>query len=375
MDSTELNALLQRQLAGKSTLASAFGDSSGVPILDRERIEVSAEKVSMRLRQLAIGKNVTESQIADLEHLAVVAMNEIGSDDYTPLSLDRAVITEAVIEADGSRPVIDIGSGGLILDDLELGDWDSAVTGMRDEILRVADSVGRVDAPHLGAAFAGTGFAVGDHLIMTNMHVLKDKVGRQNPDGSWRVRPNSTIDFGKVKGAPDNPTRHFPIIEVVHMSTVVDICVLRCAPNTHQAFPAPLPFISDDASLEDGRDVFLVGFPARPRRFFADAPPPEGHERIEVIRELFRDRFGFKRISIGEILEPPGFLGGGDKASIFSHDASTLAGSSGSCVVDLATYGDRGVGIHYGGRSRDENRGHALPTLRAEFEPHGVTFL
>jgi hypothetical protein len=150
---------------------------------------------------------------------------------------------------------------------------------------------------------------------------------------------------------------------------------MRCEENNNSQFPEALPFIGNVSSLTEGREIYTVGFPARPRRFFSEAPPTDGHETIEIIRELFRDTFGFKRISIGEIMQPPGFLSDESKASIFSHDASTLAGSSGSCIVDLATFGDRGVGIHFGGASREENQGHALSTLQSVLQSHGINFV
>jgi V8-like Glu-specific endopeptidase len=58
----------------------------------------------------------------------------------------------------------------------------------------------------------------------------------------------------------------------------------------------------------------------------------------------------------------------------FSHDASTLGGNSGSCVIDLD--GGKVLGLHFSGRYRRSNKAVALWKLRRSklFRDAGLNF-
>ena len=48
---------------------------------------------------------------------------------------------------------------------------------------------------------------------------------------------------------------------------------------------------------------------------------------------------------------------------MFTHDASTLGGNSGSAVVDLSIDGSRIIGLHFGGLA-EENWSHAVARVQ-----------
>ena len=73
-------------------------------------------------------------------------------------------------------------------------------------------------------------------------------------------------------------------------------------------------------------------------------------------------------------MDIPGSLPGDEADWVVNHDATTLGGSSGSCVVDFANDGATVMGLHFGGKSRAENWAHALAALRPELEAQGATF-
>jgi len=60
------------------------------------------------------------------------------------------------------------------------------------------------------------------------------------------------------------------------------------------------------------------------------------------MRRIFSGVYDVKRLQPGVVREEQ------PRARRFSHDASTLGGNSGSCVLDLQTHSV--VGLHYSGR-------------------------
>ncbi len=121
-------------------------------------------------------------------------------------------------------------------------------------------------------------------------------------------------------------------------------------------------------SLEDARDlhgqnIAVIGYPA-----FDPRNP------TDIQKNLFNGYYGVKRLQPGEL------QGGMETASFYkvvkaaTHDCSTLAGNSGSAVIDLKT--GHVVAIHFGGRYREQN--FAVPASELARDQRvidtGVTF-
>ncbi len=79
--------------------------------------------------------------------------------------------------------------------------------------------------------------------------------------------------------------------------------------------------------------------------------------------ELFKDAFGVKRLAPGRIAQLPDDLPSG-RGREFAHDCSTLAGNSGSAVVDLDLNGEAVIGLHFAGISRKDNYAHGVAAIR-----------
>ena len=58
---------------------------------------------------------------------------------------------------------------------------------------------------------------------------------------------------------------------------------------------------------------------------------------------------------------------------VFTHDASTLGGNSGSCVVEFRVQGKSVVGLHFGGAKRQENYAHSIARIEDVLAAHGAT--
>lgn len=214
-------------------------------------------------------------------------------------------------------------------------------------------------------------------MLITNRHVLEgiaDAVGRK-----WVLRrPNDTsIDFigeagnggktsFKVKGVryagPD------AIKDKINLKNL-DLAVLIVDPDSDTGFPDAIRFSPSRDIVHSDRNVCVIGFPARPKPF-----PARGTETQEVVNGIFDDKLGVKKLAPGEI-----DLGLGEHREdvrkwIFTHDASTLRGNSGSCIIDLTSNGTPAIGIHFGGLPRDENYAHAAAALQQQLVAQNATF-
>jgi serine protease len=79
---------------------------------------------------------------------------------------------------------------------------------------------------------------------------------------------------------------------------------------------------------------------------------------IDALMRVYKLRYGVKYLSPGEVSTLPGEVAGDPRGWIFAHDATTLGGNSGSCVV---RYGPRPgvIGLHFAGSFERANYAHA----------------
>jgi len=246
-------------------------------------------------------------------------------------------------------------------------------------------SVGRVNVP-VKPWFAGTCFVIAEHLVLTNRHALEE-IATQDTAGPWTLNwPDATsVDFFGEDGAeaatkfkvtgvafagPDPIKRD---INFAHL----DMAILRvdAASDAANAFPQPVTFESDTAQPKARRDLYVVGFPGKPRNWLFGGTPPVGHETTQVISTIFNDKFGVKRLAPGTIKSGPGEVANDGKGWICAHDASTLGGNSGSCVADLSGDGFRIVALHFAGTNREQNWAHVAARLREQLSPFAATFV
>jgi V8-like Glu-specific endopeptidase len=273
----------------------------------------------------------------------------------------QADALEAIVEQDGSRPTLPLSMEDRIdVTDAGLGQWESVTRKFEKQIAAVASAVGRID---LDNRHVGTGFVVDDRLILTNRHVLQ---GLAEPGpGGWTFQGQPTITFDA------NPTesrgRQFRIHKRVLLTgpdpidlydldlSKLDFAILECAGDGGAAFPPPLPLESDIDKVAAGRPIFTIGYPAAPQR---------GAYEADVLNRLFHYRYGVKRFSPGEIDRGTGNAADQTGPTVFTHDATTLGGHSGSCVVDLGNDGRLVVGLHFAGIPGSANYAHSNARLR-----------
>jgi endonuclease G len=221
-------------------------------------------------------------------------------------------------------------------------------------------AVGRIEfTGHPRLPWGGTGWMVGNGVIVTNRHVASLFARRSGQGYALRTDPvtgqaiSARIDFREedVRRGRRPPSFEVAVSKVLFIErdsrTRADIAFLALA--TDARLPDPIPVLDED--LEPEADVAVVGYPA------AD---PEGVPSDAAARRIFQNRYGIKRLAPGRVLvSDPGTF-------YFTHDATTLGGNSGSVVLDMET--GAAAGLHFAGQLGVENYAVKATALRKALE-------
>ena len=315
------------------------GPGSGLPPLavDRVGAALSAE----RKRLLEVGAEALETLRADGPGAALTPEAQLG--------------IEAIVSI--ARPALMLRDGAF--DDAP-PPWDHILGPYRNGIRTAAMSVGRIGVPGLPQVpYAGTGFLVAEDAVMTNCHVAM-VFARQGPDGGWSFQSGlgANLDFvedpdarRREAGSP----RVMRIEGVIGVHPALDLALLRITPDETDHRAKPLTLMSHDPGPPAGRNLYVLGYPA-----------PDYRNEARVQRSIFGDRYFVKRLQPGSPMAPPPGATfrmepcsmGAERHDVMFHDASTLGGNSGSCVVDLES--NHVIGLHFGGEYMHYNEAVAL---------------
>jgi len=186
---------------------------------------------------------------------------------------------------------------------------------------------------HLGSGFVVGSCKADTYLIMTNAHVVREAVRL-----GWPTEKGLELfsDFERVSVEESGPLYRLRGAYVIHDR--YDLAVLYLS-------------ASDELEFLDLNELHLT----------AEAPDPTvgakigvvGHPHFDSRRDPFPQHFGFgdeygiKRFSPGliRVVEERRWME--RDVEVFLHDASTLSGSSGSCILNLKTKDV--LGLHFGG--------------------------
>ena len=255
-----------------------------------------------------------------------------------PPSRAQIVGMEAIINED-LRPAIDVVDGRFNVTHPLWTKLSNDPT-LRTRIEAVLPSIGRIELPgHPNLPYGGTGFVVGNGLIMTNRHVAEIFAqGLGDRKLIFAQGRKAGIDFLREHGRPTGPTLIVERIVMIHPFWDMAILAVDGLPDGKK----PLRLSLADARELTGREIFIVGYPAFDPRNPAD-----------IQQDLFEGRFGVKKLQ-------PGELQGGMKTASFgkivpaaTHDCSTLGGNSGSAVIDLSN--GEVLALHFGGLFHEQN--------------------
>lgn len=281
---------------------------------------------------------------------------------------------EALILLKG-RPALRVRQGGVDEADPRAEQWGTPIYMLKSgsRFKERMDAVGRID---LDGTHLGTGYVVGDGLVLTNRHVLQliaYPTPKRNQPAQWVVKDGECcIDFAEEPSALTSASK-FRIVEVVQAGpmhidfeaidlTKPDFALLRVQAiswSGRNALPAPLELSRNAGWMAPGKSVAIVGYPARPGILPRAPDGSVDREGLDRLQALFSADFGTKFFSPGDVKTSKA----GVPITSF-HDATTLGGSSGSLVASMDAP-LRAVGLHFGGAWRSENYAHGLAQLLA----------
>ncbi len=283
-----------------------------------------------------------------------------------PLNEAETFALEAIIIPD-KRPTVLIQGGDYHIDNAT---WKHIGSDAIRSVLKPAiTAICRVEIPgHPSLPYAGTGFLVGDGLLMTNRHVAEifsSGLGRRGISLISDMQPK--VDF--LREAGNEEQNLFTVTDVVMVHPYWDMALLRIGglPKGHGRLRLSLRAPQDMLD----KDVVVIGYPASDPRSPAD-----------VMNQVFGSVFQVKRLQ-------PGTIGGsGATASrarldyksyeklvpAMLHNASTLGGNSGSAILDPIS--GEVMGLHFAGEYLKFNCGVPAYELAkdARIVDAGVTF-
>lgn len=208
----------------------------------------------------------------------------------------------------------------------------------RTSLEKAIPSAGRIDVRNHRLDWIGTGWVVGNDLVVTNRHVATE-FARENGDGfAFRRNLNgstvaATLDWRHEFNRSDES--RFRVTEVlwIEPEDSVDVAILRIATTgeTGEKVPAAIDLMSRE-EIDDtppGAWVAVIGYPAYDSR-----------NNAADQQRIFDGIFGVKRLAPGQVTFS-------ERALLIHHDATTLGGNSGSVVFDLER--GKAIALHFGG--------------------------
>jgi endonuclease G len=205
---------------------------------------------------------------------------------------------------------------------------------VKHDIAGLFPSIGRIELPNSNEVpFAGTGFVVGDGLMMTNRHVAE--LFSQGLGSQIMYRTGSSaVDFKRqVDTSADSNADRLNVVGVEMIHPYWDMALLRVKGLSSQK-TLNLSFTSPDDLVGD--DVVVVGYPARDYR-----------NDVGTQDRIFDKIYNVKRIQPGALRQRTRVSSFSNQVNALIHDASTLGGNSGSAVIHVKS--GTVVGLHFGG--------------------------
>lgn len=306
----------------------------------QKKVRDYLEKISPESSLESLGNSSSleatlESVDAENAELASSAVDHVRTGE--DLSEREMMALEAII-LPGERPVLDIHEGKY---DTPIEPFEHLdQRRYRDVIQPAIPSIGRIDLPEsVRIPYAGTGFVVGDGLLMTNRHVAELFAnGLGQVDLAFRSEQPVAIDF--VRENVDDGADYFRIVDILMIHPYWDMALLRVEGLSPERIPLTLS-VADPESLVD-QDVAVVGYPALDPR-----------NNIALQNDIFGNRFNVKRMQPGKLRERADLRSFGKTVETVTHDSSTLGGNSGSAIISAND--GKIVALHFAGIYLKEN--------------------
>lgn len=228
----------------------------------------------------------------------------------------------------------------------------------REMLKGIIPSVGRVDLEnHHTFPWCGTAFLVGEGVLMTNRHVANIFASLQGKDWTIMKGVKAKVDYREEYQR--DKSSEFKIDKVLGVHPTYDLALLRVAMKAgSKKAPKVLSLSAKQPKVTKDADLAVIGYPAFDSR----------NGRTEQM-DIFKNIFNVKR------LQPGKSTGTSQTPVVLGHDASTLGGNSGSCVIDLET--GNVIALHFGGQYLKGNVSVPLWKLATDpfLKKHKVNFV
>jgi len=207
-------------------------------------------------------------------------------------------------------------------------------------------SIGRVELPNsIRIPYGGTGFIVGQDLLMTNRHVAEIFTDGLGTRLSYQPG-DAAVDFKRELNTPDDDrTAYFTVEDVVMIHPFWDMALLKVRGLTSRYPALKLSVVAPEDLLDE--DIVAVGYPARDDR-----------SDLDLQDRIFGRRYNVKRLQPGKLRRRATIRSFESVVNAVTHDSSTLGGNSGSALVHVKT--GQVVGLHFAGEYLKAN--YAVPT-------------
>jgi len=246
----------------------------------------------------------------------------------------------------------------------------------RDSLLlpETIAGVGRIERSD--GTRCGTGLLVGERRILTNNHVVCALLGKRLD--FWEHSAGEFAELceqqGAAWGAPGAAAPRFELHGEMESAQSVAVAIRGIAGHHADRDLAVLVLESEPAGSR--RLTLATQAPAslRSRRVYAVGYPIDDQRTIWNKRVtptvIFQRIFGADDTSLGTKRLSPGTVVDWEGAALV-HDASTLPGSSGSCIVDFESR--EVIGVHFSGSYKDR-RNLAIPLFQLAADPQLLGF-
>lgn len=347
------------KVAGAGKLESLAKERTAGSTVDGGRESLTGDS---RGREARLDNVVTRSLDAETS-----ALRKLENGDFDDISPRERGHLEAIVEEDG-RPVVFVIDNQF---DTLPAPWTQLnADPVRARINAVIPSIGRIEDISGGIPqHIGTGFIVGPNLMMTNRHVAEAFVrgtGRLRNQLSFIPGIESAIDFRRESELdPNDLSTSVRLSEVVMVHPYWDMALFRVdglsAANGGLRLSVRAP--------EDlvGRSIVVIGYPGRGK--------DRSRKAVQLERKIYGTIFGVKRVAPGEIEVRERIESFDYVVPAMTHDSSTLAGNSGSAIIDVET--GEVVGLHFAGVTLKAN--YSVPLFELARDPRvvdaGVNFV
>jgi endonuclease G len=258
-----------------------------------------------------------------------------------PVSEEQADALEAIV-LPKERPVVDVRNGTYATPAAPFEHLGQSAARMVIEA--AIPSIGRIELPgHPSLPYGGTGFVVGENLLMTNRHVAElFATGLGREELSFRSGLSAAIDFLRERDSQE--TLEFAVERILMIHPYWDAALLQTS-GLGSVKPLKLT-VAPPGDLREN-EIAVIGYPALDSR-----------NNVELQNRIFGGVFNVKRLQPGKLREIADITSFGHTVAAVTHDSSTLGGNSGSAVIDIAS--GSVVALHFAGRYLEAN--FAVPT-------------